>query len=285
MEKRTRIAILGYGNLGAYLFQQLNSDEYWQDKATVVYLWNRTPEALPALQQANCVFSSSAELSTELQTVNPDLIIECAHPEVNLQILEHCLNFSSYMPTSLTAFKDATLWKLFQSQNPDQENKIIIPSGAAWGLSDLNRMRSIFPEAKLQVDMIFPFDGIRTSMLEMRNKIDVFAKQKYFLQATLHEGSVTEMANFFPQNANTMMAYAMVFGSLDSKHVWARMVMSKDDRKHELHCKFIHTDGFAVDVRRSNPAAKGNVTGNFTFVSFLGSLKLAFENNFASVQY
>ena len=99
------------------------------------------------------------------------------------------------------------------------------------------------------------------------------------IEKVVFSGSVRELCPLAPNNVNTMATAAIAAFNLGFDKVRAVLISDPTLEKHVVE---VDVEGpgqeqnkFRVLTTRSNPAAKGAVTGAATYGSFLSSLYLA----------
>lgn len=271
--KKIKVGILGFGNLGRYLYESIGSNPQLRDWS-VAFVWNRTPEILDKHKIPDNIrladIHNIDHLTNFLKENKIDLVIEAAHPIVVQKLVKPITEHAHFFVTSLTAFADPAFH--FDHTVAADEGKLIIPSGAGWGFHDIYKMGLMNTLHSVHIEMTFHPNALRLegSHSENLGKYQSSPLKKRHLVA---EGSIREIGNIAPNNANTMVGLALrsnVRDSLDrfTGKLWA----DKSTHEHIVEIRVTGPDGFHVETRRKNPAKPGAVTGNMTFGSFLADL-------------
>ncbi|CAI4230438.1 unnamed protein product [Auanema sp. JU1783] len=253
-----RVAIIGYGHLGKFLATKLSENESFE----VVRIFNRT---------GGDNVLSLEEISFEtLKDV--DLVVEVAHPAIISKyapiLLEHCDLFIG----SPTCLANAEVLSKVEELAKQYKRRVLIPSGAFWGANDIQKMADLGTLKGLSVTMIkHPSSFKLESPLK---EINEKAKENATEPTVLYEGSVRGLCPLAPNNVNTMAGAAIAAKNLGFDGVTARLVSDPNMRDwHIVEVVVQADDGFEVKTIRKNPAKPGAVTGQFTYFSFLASIK------------
>eukprot|EP01120_Amphizonella_sp_Union-15-10_P003646 TRINITY_DN14053_c0_g1_i1.p1 TRINITY_DN14053_c0_g1~~TRINITY_DN14053_c0_g1_i1.p1 ORF type:complete len:282 (-),score=45.24 TRINITY_DN14053_c0_g1_i1:82-927(-) len=263
---KRRVGIVGYGNTGKYLVEQLLKNPRISNTHELAFIWNRDFTKV----------SSSTFIPKELQlqdlsdfrSKKPDLIVEVAHPSITQKYGKDFLDFCDYMIGSPTALADIETEKIVRSAS--LSHGVYIPVGAFWGAEDIYKMAI---DGSLR--------GLTVTMKKHPKSLKVAdsLKQKILNGETdkeniIYSGPVRELCNLAPNNVNTMACAALAGLGFDKTHA----VLISDERlkTHEIEICVSGPESdigkFTVRVVRSNPATVGSVTGTATFASFLSSL-------------
>ena len=105
--KKTRIGVIGYGYIGRELCRLIQETQEWN--LELAFVWNRDATKLNDLPAGVAL----AELD-QLAERCPDLVVECAHPDITLNYGEVILQVADYLPLSVNAFAD-----------PETESKLV----------------------------------------------------------------------------------------------------------------------------------------------------------------
>ena len=102
MSDRPRIGLVGYGYIGAYVYEQITTrPDLGLD---IAFVHNRSPGRVAGLPPEHVLEDLGAFAGRD-----PDLVVEVAHPDITRDHGGAFLQTADYMPLSLTAFADAEL--------------------------------------------------------------------------------------------------------------------------------------------------------------------------------
>ncbi|OWF44312.1 putative L-aspartate dehydrogenase [Mizuhopecten yessoensis] len=259
-----RVGVVGYGNLGQYLVQQIEEHASLE----LAFVWNRTVSALDGLQNKEAVLENLADFPSR----KADLIVEVAHPLITKQWGAKFLAMADYMIGSPTALSDAALDTDLRSSAGS--HGLYIPTGAFWGGEDIKKMADRGTLQALSVTMTkhpscFKLNG------DLKTKNEKVADKP----VVLYEGSVRGLCPLAPNNVNTMAAAAAAAHNLGFDKVTGRLVA--DPSLTDWHIVEVELWGpgnmdndtaFHIKTVRRNPANRGVVTGSATYGSFLSSM-------------
>eukprot|EP00054_Salpingoeca_dolichothecata_P018439 m.113306 g.113306 ORF g.113306 m.113306 type:complete len:286 (+) comp22872_c0_seq2:103-960(+) len=263
LDKR-RIGIVGYGKLGQFLAQQVQTNPGLE----LAFVWNRTLEACSSLPP-DVVISDLRKCAES----NPSLIIEVAHPDITRQHGEFFLSIADYMVGSPTIFADADVEAKMRKAAKESNHGLYLPSGAFWGAEDVQKMADRGTLKGLKVTM----KKHPSSFKVLGELVAKTEAAKSNPDATvLYDGPVRNLCPLAPNNVNTMAVASMAAHNLGFDKVQGCLVA---DNSLEAHIVEIDVTGpgepsneFSVKTVRHNPAKVGAVTGNATFASFLSSM-------------
>lgn len=251
-ERRQRIGIIGYGYIGAYVYEQLTSRP--ELGLEVAFVHNRSREKTAALPPGVVL-----ERLEDFASREADLVVELAHPRVTQEHGAALLAVADYMPLSLTALADAELEQQLLETARRHGTCLYVPHGAVVGMDALEEGRQIWEE-------------VRITMKKPPRTFDFSASPQWradqiHSETVLYEGSTRGICPLFPRNVNSHAAVALAGIGFDR----TRSVLVADPR---LEVSVIEIEmrgqGVEVKVQRRNPM-KG-VSGVFTLVSTLASI-------------
>jgi len=127
--KKKRIGIIGFGFIGRYIYEQIQTDEADME---IAFVWNRSKQAILDLPQ-ELVLDAPGKFAD----YQPDLILELAHPAISAEYGEAFLKETNYMMLSVTAMADDSLAERLQSTALENNTKLFIPHGALIGVDNL----------------------------------------------------------------------------------------------------------------------------------------------------
>jgi len=142
------VGIVGFGSLGQFLYDKIQTDARASAELEVAWVWNRNPRALeprvpPALRLADL---------NEIAKRKVDIIVEVAHPDITKDWGTKFVEWSDYFVGSPTAFADPTVEQALR-QAAAKANGVYIPSGALWGAEDIAKMGAAGTLRGLRVTM------------------------------------------------------------------------------------------------------------------------------------
>ena len=241
-----RVGIIGFGELGKYLLEQLAAIP---DRFQVVFVYNRTPVQHPLYVA-----------SVSEHRVN--LLVEVAHPCVirDLGLLHLGADVFVGSPTAF-AGEDLPI---------PADVACYVPVGALWGGEDILKMQSSL--AGLTVTMAKHPEHLRTCVGELRERLDAYIADESRQEAVvLYRGPVRQLCPLAPNNVNTMACAALVGLGFDA--TTGCLIADKSlTGHHVVTVEVASKSGLQVTTVRRNPARLGAVTGQATFASFFQSL-------------
>lgn len=196
---RRRIGIAGFGFIGRHLYQQVHAHPEWG--LELAFVWNRRVDRLAAVP-ADLVLHDLARVAQR----QPDLVIECAHPDVSRQYGEAILGVADYLPLSVNALADAELEQRLVAQAVSRGHRLFIPHGALIGLDNLVEVRDTWQNVTITFRK-HP-DNIDFS----DSPIDPATITR---ETVLYDGPVRGIAALYPRNVNTMTTCALATIGLD----------------------------------------------------------------------
>jgi predicted dinucleotide-utilizing enzyme len=252
-----RIGIVGFGFIGASLFRQIASEP---QGLAVAFVHNRSRHRIEAVPPALIL----DELS-EFGTRKPDLIVECAHPDITIEHGEAFLRHCDYMPLSVTALADDALRERLLETARASGNHLLLPRGALVGMDSLFSWRHMWREVTITFRK-HPrnLDLARTG----RNPDSITA------ETVLYDGPVRGIASDYPRNVNTMVTCALATTGLDQCR--ARLIADPTLDHAVAEVEAFGTDGSYLSTVKRQPAI--GVSGTETFQSTLRSVMKATGN-------
>ncbi|KAL5016345.1 hypothetical protein ScPMuIL_005934 [Solemya velum] len=263
---RRRIGIVGFGNIGKFLFEKLKA----RDDIDIVFVWNRTCSALQGISDA-VVLKNLDDFASR----SADLIVEVAHPNITKAYGCKFLEEADYFIGSPTALSDEDLE--IDLRKAATKHSLYVPAGALWGGEDIKKMADTGSLQGLKVTMTKHTTSFKLQG-ELKDKNDLVTNTS----TVLYEGPVRDLCPLAPNNVNTMAAAAIAAHNLGFDKVQGSIVSDPGllnwhiveidvigpgdvDEGTAFHCKTV----------RKNPAQIGHVTGNATYMSFLSSVLAA----------
>jgi aspartate dehydrogenase len=278
--QKINLGIIGFGSVGRFFSQKIYEDNYISDLFNLVFVWNRSSLKKDDLSYLDPVITAHysacglpdalADFSNQGKSV--DLLAEVAHPSIINDYGKILLKYANLYTASVTAFSsDKELSRILEKAKL-LNRSIYIPSGAAWGVQDIQKYAATGNLKSLHITMSFHADALKLNspLKEELEKFQSSPSDKGPL--TLFEGDIRELAAMAPNNVNTMMCVLLAVQNAIKAEVIGTLKAHKDDDAHITEIEVKGIDGFEVKTRRYNPAKKGAVTGNNTYDSFLNSL-------------
>lgn len=207
------------------------------------------------------------------------MIVEVAHPNISKSHGARFLARANYMIGSPTALADRELEASLREEAARATGfGLYVPVGALWGAQDIRKMADRGTLKGLTVTMKKAPHHMK---LDPPLDAKVAEAEAFQGETVIFTGSVRDLCPLAPNNVNTMAAAAIAGHTLGLDKTRAVLVA---DPRLEKHVIVVEVEGpgeegnkFRVETTRSNPAAKGAVTGAATFASFLSSMVLAHD--------
>ena len=270
-----KIGIIGYGSVGQFLADRIMNDPHCGETMELAFVWNRSPDKLddgklPApyrmtgnLEEAFTTFVGSNAV---------DMLVEVAHPDIVNQLgslfLEHCDLFV----TSVAALGNPERGRQLMQAAESGKYGLHIPAGAGWGVQDIRKMDQLGTLEGLEVTMSFNAQALRLRGPQAIRLEEYLAAPDETGPLMLHKGNIREIAEFAPNNVNTMICLALAGSSVGLDGAIGCLIAQKEHNAHIVEILVRGPDGFQVKTTRHNPARKDSVTGTQTYGSFLASL-------------
>ncbi|XP_062517149.1 aspartate dehydrogenase domain-containing protein-like [Corticium candelabrum] len=269
--RRRRVGIVGFGNLGRYLCEEVLKRS---DELELAFVWNRTQTAF---QNDEFRVNESYILRDlkEFASRHADLIVEVAHPSVTAEYGVTFLKAADYMVGSPVAFADSSIEQRMREEAEHGNHGLYIPRGALWGGDDIRKMADRGTLKSLKITM-------KKHPKSFHLEEELAVKNSAVTQTTiLYDGPVRALCPLAPHNVNTMATAAIAAHNLGFDKVQGQLVSDPSLTSHVID---IHVEGpvneatqeqFTVHTVRNNPAVTGQVTGKATYGSFLSSMLAA----------
>ncbi len=254
---KRRVGIIGFGYVGANLLQRLQSE---QDAFDVAFVYARNVDALKSVPKA--MILTDLHLA---QSKAPDIIVEAAHPQITHDYGEQFLEFSDYMPLSVTALADDGLRERLMDKAERHNHHLLVPHGAVVGLDSLIAWRDQWEDVSITFRK--PPHSIDFDLIDL-------SPREITVETIIFDGSVRKVASLFPRNVNAMVALALATVGLDRCH--ARLIADPSAKGLGLSIKARGKDGSELTIDRFQPAI--GVSGSEMFESLYRSLLLGTEN-------
>ena len=237
-----KIGIIGFGTIGKKLYEQILHDGLLD----VAFIYDTQTTIPPHITLAK---PPCKEDFTQV-----DLVVEAAISQVVAEYGREILRHTHFMPFSLTALADQSLYDDLLHTASIHQHRLFVPHGAILGLEGIFDGRYLFDMVKIVT--------IKNPKSFGRNDAQ---------RTTFFEGSAREAAKLMPRNVNVHAALALAGIGFDQ----TKSILISDPNTTENTHIITATDGateFEI-VTKSNPI--GAVTGAFTPVSAYGSVSRA----------
>ena len=247
-----RIGLIGHGYLGAYVYEQIQT----QPKLglDIAFVYNRSPARLAELASEH-VLTDLPDFAARA----PDLIVELAHPDITRQHGTAFLGTTDYMPLALTCLADAELERTLLATAQQNDTRLYVPHGAVIGLDALSEGRDLWDE--VTITMKKPPGSIDFSDSPDHTQDDIKSK------TVLYDGPTRAVCTHYPRNVNSHAATALAGIGFDR----TRSVLVADpDLDVSLIELSARGQGVEIDIRRANPMQ--GVSGVMTLLSSLASI-------------
>lgn len=274
-KNKVRIGVLGYGNSGQFLSRKILFDEAIAEHFELIFVWNRTAEKLAGVDGLDSKFHRTGSLNNLLESnTKIDLFVEVCHPDIIHQHGVDLLKQANLFIASITALANQKTEIMLKKtlQQPAFENSIYLPSGAAWGIHDIQKMANLNSLNKLSVTMKFNADALKLTDPLVQKLNDYKNDAANNEELVLYKGPVRKLAKLAPNNVNTMTCLALAASDIGLDKTEGCLIAQKSTDAHIVEIEVTGKNGFKVKTIRHNPAKKGAVTGDETYNSFLASL-------------
>jgi aspartate dehydrogenase len=250
-----RIGIIGFGFIGESLFRCMgNKDAVGLQTA---FVHNRSRDRLAGVPP-----SLMLERLEDFATHKPDLIVECAHPDISIahgtQFLRHC----DYMPLSVTALADDTVRDRLMAAAQESGRHLLLPRGALVGMDPLFSWRHMWRD----VTITFRKHPRNLDLSRVKR-----SPESILEPLTLYDGPVRGIAADYPRNVNTMVTCALATIGLDRCR--ARLIADPALDHAVAEVEAWGTDGSYLSTVKRQPAV--GVSGTEMFQSTLRSVMKA----------
>ena len=231
---KTKIGILGFGNLGQYLVGNILSNPGVNEIFELAFIQNRS---IDKIKQANLPLDDhqifGADLILDFQSFlesghSVDMIIEASHPDVIRKHGTSLIKHGSLFITSLTALADHELFTQLKTASKNSGKQLFIPVGAGWGFADIKKMADANTLKSVTIEMEFHVDALKLNE-PLRSKLLTFIDDDNKDLITLYNGPVKGLAVLAPNNTNTMCGLALAAHNLGFSQVNGILKASKVD--------------------------------------------------------
>ena len=282
-EKVKNIGLIGFGKLGQYLLDQFYYQDVNRDKINICFIWNRSPIPQDKIPKDIKILKSI----DEFDQYDLDLIVEVAHPNIIKTWGQRFLQKTNLFISSSTVFCDHHFEKNFLKFATNGPNCLILAKGALSGLHDLLELADHNSIEKLSIKMVKAPESIKfEGPLPAQNEK---FKHTNLEPLTLFKGPVRQLAQYAPNNVNTMVLASLASG-LGLDKVEGELIASPGLKHHEVTWTALVTinssnQPLKIQMTKINPASSGSVTGQFTYQSFRNSILKFFHTPKNTIMY
>ena len=139
---KTRIGLIGFGFIGAQVFRRLREQPDLGIEIAFVHNRDRAKLAEVPSELILDDLGSMAERRC-------DLVVEMAHPDYTRRWGEAILAHADYLPLSVTALADQSLFDRLKAQADRSGKRLLIPHGALIGTDNLVESRHAWGEVEI----------------------------------------------------------------------------------------------------------------------------------------
>ncbi len=250
--EKKRIGIIGYGQIGSYVYEQITQRP--EMGLEIAFVYNRSPERVKNLPDE--VILDELE---DFEKTNPDLVVELAHSDITREYGQMILESTDYLILSVTVMADRELEEHLLKVCQKNGTCLYIPHGGVIGLDTINEGREVW-------------DEVRGLMRKNPKNLDFsrtdIDSDSITSTTVLYEGPVRDICPKFPRNVNTLAALAL--GGIGFDRTQATLIAdpSLDVAIVEVYA---YSDEVKCEIKRIEPI-KG-VTGTFILTSTLQTIK------------
>lgn len=251
--KRKRIGIIGYGQIGSFLYQEITRNPQLGLELDLIYEINRKlTESLPA----QIIMKGIEDFSSK----SPDLVVEAAHPDAVRQYAQLVLSSTDLMIMSVSALADADLERKIKKACLEHGTRLYIPHGGVLGLDGLQDGRN-------------NWDDVTITMRKNPKNLDFqraegIKPEEITEETVLYDGPTRGVCNLYPKNVNSHATLALAVLGFDR----TRSVLIADPRLNEAVIE-IDASGEGTEVHIIKRTPIKGVTGRLTLLSVLESIK------------
>jgi len=248
-----RIGIIGYGQIGASICEQIRQSKDLH--LEVAFVYEADPQKRKSIPAAVAI-----ESMDQAAGFKADLVVESAHPDAVGRFAEKVLQHTDLMIMSVSALADAELEVKIRHTCRQHGTHLYIPHGATLGLDGLKDGNSIWEEVSITMK--------KNPMNLNFEAVPDIRPQDISSRTILYDGPTRGVLPLYPKNVNSHATLAMATLGMDR----TRSVLVADPA---LDLSIIEIDavgaGTRIHIERSNPI-KG-VTGKLTILAVMESIK------------
>jgi len=229
-----RIGLVGFGFVGAGLYQALRDGAHGLD---VAFVYNRSGGRLGDVPPALVLDDLS-----DFARFAPDLIVECAHPAITVAHGAAFLERADYMPLSVTALADDVLREKLLAIAESHGHRLLVPRGALVGTDGLFSWRHMWRDVAIT---------FRKHPRSIDFALTEWKPEQITGVTVIYDGPVRGIAKLFPRNVNTMVTCALATIGLDRCH--GRMIADPSLQYAAAEVEAWGTDGSYLSTTKRQP--------------------------------
>lgn len=253
---RKTIGLIGFGQIGNSLYQEIQNNQDLGMKVTFIYEANPdAAENIPAQLRLPSM--------NDFSTYKPDLVVEAAHPDAVSQYAETVLQTSDLMIMSVSALGDSDLEARLRTCCRKNATRLFIPHGAVVGLDGLKDGLSVWEQ--VTITMIKNPVNLNFDYAPNIEREDITQK------TILYDGPTRAILPNYPKNVNSHATLALATLGLDRTH---SILIADPEQKDSVIIIEAMGQGNRIYIERKNPI-KG-VTGKLTILSVIETIKNIF---------
>ncbi len=251
--KKKRLGIIGYGQIGSFLYQEITRNPQLDLELAFVYEINeKLIESLPAQ-----IIMKGLE---DLPSKSPDLVVEAAHPDAVRQYAQLVLSHTDLMIMSVSALADADLERRIEEACLEHGTHLYIPHGGVLGLDGLQDGRDTWEDVTITMRK-------NPKNLDFQRAEGI--KQEEITEETvLYDGPTRGVCHLYPKNVNSHATLALAVLGFDR----TRSVLVADPTLNEASIE-IDARGKGTEIHITKRTPIKGVTGKLTLLSVLESIK------------
>ncbi len=243
-----RVGIIGCGLIGSHIADGVIEDP---DMDLAFVMEPEEARARPYAEYRIHDLQRAAELPC-------DVVVECANPQVLVDMAEEILTFSDLMVLSITAFADDSFRSRVQKICKRHRRRVYLPHGAVLGLDGILDGREVIESVQVTTTK-------RPENLGRRDSE----------RTELYSGAARRACELFPRNVNVHAVVAMSGVGFDRT---MSTIISDPAAEGNAHVIRVRGERFRFGIEvRSLPG--GEVSSSYTPQSALNSLRRAMEES------
>jgi aspartate dehydrogenase len=250
MSQPIRIGIIGFGQIGSYVYESIQASE----SAEVVWVEDCDTHRLETLPPG----IGHSHLS-RTKTGDVDLVCEMAHASVVRDIGANVLKRSDLFVLSVTALADQTLEDQLRTVATTNGTRLFVPHGGVMGLDAL-------------IDGKDMWDSVEIKMIKNPANLDFTASgidpESLGQVTSLYDGPTRGVCAQFPRNVNTHATIALA--GIGFERTRSILIADRSTNQATLTIT-VRADGVQMSMTRSETIT--GVTGATTSWSVLGSIR------------
>lgn len=256
-----KIGLIGTGNLGKYLLEQLNVQKIFPGY-TIIAIFDERKHARSSLKEHAETYHCNAffHLDTFLNS-SIDLVVECATVKAVYQYAPAILQKKNMIVASIGALVDSAFYEKLSEITKAKQTKLYLPAGAIGGL-DVIRAASITGG----------LDSVTLLTRKPAKALGAYTRE----ETVLFEGSAKDAIQRFPQNMN--VAITLSLAGLGVEQTKVRIVA---DPKAEQNIHTIRATGDFGKMEitlQNHPLPTNPKTSYLTGLSILTTLRSLHEH-------